>query len=100
MTGLARVRRRIQQLGPYQSLALLAVPVALVEPLKIVALLVAGDGHWLSGTAMIVGAYALSFLFVERLFRVVRPKLMMLRWFSSLWIWIVSLPRRFLPIGR
>jgi hypothetical protein len=42
MTALARLRRSIQQLGPYQSLALLIVPVGLVEPLKIVALFVAG----------------------------------------------------------
>ena len=44
MTRLAGVRRRIQRLGPYPSLALLVVPVALVEPLKLIALLVAGCG--------------------------------------------------------
>ena len=75
MTVLAWVRRRIQQLGPYQSLALLMVPMGLVEPLKIVALFVAGKGHWFSGTAMIIGAYAVSLLIIERLFRVVKPKL-------------------------
>ena len=73
MTALARLRRRIQQLGPYQSLALLIVPVGLVEPLKLVALFVAGKGHWLSGTAMIIGAYVVSLFFVERLFRVIKP---------------------------
>jgi hypothetical protein len=85
MTALARLRRRIQQLGPYQSLALLIVPVGLVEPLKIVALFVGGKGHWLSGTAMIIGAYVLSLFFVERLFRVIKPKLMALSWFAKLW---------------
>jgi hypothetical protein len=54
----------IQKLGPYQSLALLLVPVTLVEPLKLLALLVAVEGHWLTGTAMIVGAYAVS-LFIR-----------------------------------
>src|ERR1700682_4176074 len=88
MTALARVRRRIQQLGPFPSLGLLIVSGALVEPLKIVALFVAGKGHWLSGTAMIIGAYAVSLLFVERLFRVVKPKLMTLNWFASLWPWV------------
>jgi hypothetical protein len=44
MTGLANVRRRIQKLSPYSSLALLLVPIALVEPLKLVALFVAGEG--------------------------------------------------------
>jgi len=100
MTALARVRRRIQQLGPYQSLALLVMPTALVEPLKIVALFVAGNGYWLSSTAMIIGAYAVSLLIIERLFRVVKPKLMMLGWFASLWIWIVALPGKVLAIVR
>jgi hypothetical protein len=100
MTTTARVRRRIQQLGPYQSLALLAVPTGLVEPLKVVALFVAGKGHWLSSTAMIIGAYAVSLLIVERLFRVVKPKLMMLGWFARLWIWLVALPGKILATVR
>jgi hypothetical protein len=85
MTLVAGVRRRIQQLGPYQSMVLLAVPVALVEPMKFASLFVAGKGHWLTGTGMIVTAYALSLLIVERLFRIVRPKLMKLGWFAKLW---------------
>src|SRR6266436_8119877 len=78
MALLTRARRRIQKLSPYLSLALLLVPLILVEPLKLVALFVAGEGHWLSGTGMIIGAYAVSLLVVERLFRVVKPKLMTL----------------------
>ena len=54
MTLVAGVRRRIQRLGPYQSMVLLAIPVAVVEPLKLVSLFVAGKGHWLTGTGMIV----------------------------------------------
>jgi hypothetical protein len=34
---------------------------------------------------MIVIAYAASFLLVERLFRIVKPKLLTLPWFSWLW---------------
>ena len=97
MTALARVRRRIQQLGPYQSFALLVVPVALVEPLKIVSLFVAGRGHWLSGTAMIIGAYVVSLLFVERLFRVVKPKLMTLSWFAKTWAGLMALRSKVIP---
>ena len=85
MTALASARRRVQSLSPYFSLLLLSVPVVLVEPLKIVAVLVAGKGHWLTGTGMIVGAYALSLFFVERLFRAVKPKLLMLGWFAKSW---------------
>jgi hypothetical protein len=85
MTALACARRRIQGLSPYLSLLLLSVPVVLVEPLKIVSLFIAGKGHWLTGTGIIIGAYALSLFFVERLFRAVKPKLLMLGWFAKLW---------------
>ena len=85
MTALASARRRIQGLSPYLSLLLLSVPVVLVEPLKIVSLFIAGKGHWLTGTGIIIGAYALSLFFVERLFRAVKPKLLMLGWFAKLW---------------
>jgi hypothetical protein len=38
----ASVRSYIEQLGPYQSLLLLAIPTSLVEPLKLVGVAVAG----------------------------------------------------------
>ena len=80
-----RLKRSIEGLGPYQSLLLLAVPASLVEPLKLVAVAIAGDGHWITGTAMIAAAYAASLLLVERLFRIVKPKLLKLRWFARPW---------------
>ena len=85
----SRVRRAIERLGPYQSLILLAVPTSLIEPLKFVAVAIAGDGHWITGTAMIIAAYAGSLFVVERLFRVVKPKLMTLSWFARLWAYVL-----------
>jgi len=85
MTALAGLRRRIQKLTPYFSLLLLAFPVLLVEPFKFVAVFVAGKGHWLTATGMIICAYAVSLVLVERLFRAVKPKLLMLDWFAKLW---------------
>ena len=85
MTFLARTRRQAQKMSPYLSLVLLLVPVALVEPLKLAALIFAGKGHWMTGTAVLFGAYAASLFFVERLFRMVKPKLMTLNWFARLW---------------
>jgi hypothetical protein len=38
-----------------------------------------------------VAAYATSLLLVERLFRIVKPKLIRFSWFASLWTWLVSL---------
>jgi hypothetical protein len=91
MTLLARIRRRLQKISPYLSLVLLLIPLLLVEPLKVVALVVAGKGHWLTGSGMLVVTYAASLLIVERLFRVVKPKLMMMDWFAKLWAGFVKL---------
>lgn len=83
------MKRSIERLGPYQSLSLLAGPLCLVEPFKLVAVFVAGKGHWISGTVMITLAYAASLLVVDRLFVIVKPKLLQLRWFAKLWSWFV-----------
>src|ERR1700712_1626925 len=94
MTFLARCRRGLQRISPYLSLLVLLVPLLLVEPLKLVALLVAGSGHWLAGAAILVGAYAASLLVIERLFRVLKPKIMMMGWFNRLWTGFVALRTR------
>ena len=87
---LMRIRRRIEDLGPYQSLFLLAGPMSIVEPLKLIALAIAGDGHWVTGAIVIAAAYTTSLLLVERLYLIVKPKLMTLGWFARLWNWLFS----------
>ena len=87
----SRLRRTIEGLGPYQSLVLLAIPVSLIEPLKLAAVAIAGEGHWITGTVTIIFAYAASLLFVERLFRIVKPKLLTLPWFARLWAWFLAI---------
>jgi hypothetical protein len=99
-------RKAITRLRPYPSLLLLAVPLAIVEPLKLTAVFLAGDGHFITGTLMIICAYAVSLFLTERLFVIVRPKLLKLPWFAALWRpfvrvrsrvlrWVASfLPRR------
>jgi hypothetical protein len=97
---LPRLSRYIESLGPYQSLALLAIPTSLVEPLKLVAVAVAGEGHWITGTIMIIAAYATSILFVERLFRIVKPKLPTLPWFERLWTCFIALRGKAVALFR
>ncbi|MGY8706123.1 hypothetical protein RAD16_10325 [Bradyrhizobium sp. 18BD] len=94
------LRRSIGGLGPYPSLFLLALPTATVEPLKLVAVAVAGEGHWITGTAMIVACYAFSLLVVERLFVIVKPKLLMIPWFAKLWKAFVSVRTRVFGVFR
>jgi hypothetical protein len=83
------LHRRIERLGPYPSLILLAVPTAIVEPLKLLAVFIAGEGHWLAGTATVICAYAFSLFVLERLFIIVKPKLLTLPWFAAIWKWFV-----------
>jgi hypothetical protein len=84
MTLAAAARRRIQQFGPYKSLAVLLVPLMVVEPVKMTGVAVVGLGHWVGGACMIVGAYAAGILVVDRLFRVVKSKLYTMRWCAML----------------
>jgi hypothetical protein len=77
---------------------LLALPTATVEPLKLAAVTGAGKGHWIIGTVMIVVCYAFSLLVVERLFTIVRPKLLTIPWFAKLWIGFVSVRTRALRL--
>ena len=90
----SRLRRTIEGLGPYQSLLLLAIPTSIVEPLKLAAVAIAGEGHWITGTIVIVCAYAASLFLVERLFKIVKPKLLTLPWFARFWNWLLALRGR------
>jgi hypothetical protein len=95
-----RLRHSIEALGPYQSLVLLLIPTSLVEPLKLIAVAIVGHGHWITGAAVILGAYLASFLLVERLFRIVKPKLLMLGWFAHLWSYVVFARSKAIAIFR
>lgn len=95
-----RLRRSIETLGPYQSLALLLISTSFVEPLKLIAVAIAGDGHWITAKGMIACAYAVSLLIVERLFRLVKPKLLTLRWFVWLWSWVVITRAKVIALFR
>jgi hypothetical protein len=99
-TPRSGLRRFVQKLGPYQSLALLLIPVSIVEPLKLGAVAVAGSGHWITGAGIIIVAYAASLLVVERIFRLVKPKLLTIPWFTRFWVWFVSLRRKTLSFFR
>lgn len=86
----ARLRRFIEGLGPYQSLILLLVPASLVEPLKLVAVAVAGEGHWITGTVMIVLAYAASLLLVERFIQDCKAEAIDAA-VARIWDWFIAL---------
>lgn len=86
----SRIRSRIEGLSPLAALLLLSVPTITVELLKIAAIFFVGDGHWETGLIVMICAYAVSLFLTERLFEIVRPKLMSYRWFRYVWSVVVS----------
>ena len=79
------IRRNVQRLTPYASLFLLVVPFMFAEPLKFVAVFIFGSGHLLAGLIVMLSAYLVSVFLVERLFKIVKPKLLTLSWFVIIW---------------
>ncbi|WP_426615288.1 hypothetical protein [Bradyrhizobium sp. McL0616] len=55
-----------------------------------VAVAIAGEGHWIAGTAMIVTCYLLSLVLIERLFVIVKPKLLTIPWFAKVLMTILA----------
>jgi len=69
------LRAWIVSLRPYPTLALFAVPLIVLEPVKPVAAYLAGTGHIAMGWIVFVVGEVLKLVLVERLFSVSRDKL-------------------------
>jgi hypothetical protein len=69
----------------------LAEPLAVVEPLKLATIFIAGKGHWIRGGLVMLFAYAVSLFVTHWLFGVVKPKLLTLPWFARGWGWFVAM---------
>jgi hypothetical protein len=93
--GLSRFRAHIKRLPPYPALVMLAVPLAVAEPLKLVTVFIAGAGHWIVGLGAMLFAYAVSLFVTHWLFVLVKPQLLTLPWFARTWALFVALRNRF-----
>jgi hypothetical protein len=78
-----RIEDAIGRLPPYGVLALISVPFAVVEPMKLVGLWLMGTGHFLSGLLTLIIAHAATFLLVERIYHAGRAKLLKISWFAT-----------------
>lgn len=76
------VRMWIVSLNPYSALALFAVPVAVLEPVKPMAAYLMATGHLAFGLGSLVGAEIIKLTVVERLFQLNRSKLLSIRAFA------------------
>ena len=91
-----RIRAWIVSLNAYSALALFAVPVMVLEPVKPVAAYLMATGHLVSGLGSLVGAEILKLTVVERLFQLNRNKLLSIRAFA----WGYGYWRRVPGLGR
>jgi hypothetical protein len=71
-----RLRTWIRSLRPYPALALFAVPVILLEPIKPVAAYLAATGRLMGCATVLVIGEILKLVLVERLFSLNRDKLL------------------------
>jgi hypothetical protein len=78
-----RTRLWVVSLRPYPALALLVVPVIILEPAKPLAGYLAGTGHFGLGAITFVTAEVLKLTFVEQLFQLNRKKLLSIPAFAS-----------------
>lgn len=73
---LERARRWIVSLRPYPSLALLVVPLIVLEPVKPLSAYLAATGHWFAGAITFIAGEVLKLTVTERLFQINRKKLL------------------------
>ena len=79
---LAWLERHIAALPPYAALAVFALPMLLLLPVKLAALWLIARGQALLGVMVIVVAKVLGTALVARLFHLTQPALMRLGWFA------------------
>jgi hypothetical protein len=115
-----RFRNWSHSLHPYAALALFAVPLLILEPVKPIAVYLAATGHFAAGATLFVVGEILKLVLVERLFQLNRRKLMSIpalawcyvhlcavwSWLESFAVWqsvrrtILTLQRRHRPLSR
>jgi hypothetical protein len=93
-----RLRKWIGSLRPYSSLALFAVPLIVLEPVKPVAAYLIATGQIAAGVTVLAIGEILKLVIVERLFKLCRRKLLkipLFGWGYGHWRqgadWIVSM---------
>jgi hypothetical protein len=75
----------ITRLPPVAALAVLLLPALLLLPVKLLALLLIGNGRFGLGLSLVILAKLVGTAIVARLFQLTRPALLQLAWFASLY---------------
>lgn len=83
----ARLEARIARAPPRPALLLFLLPAALLLPVKLLALQLMHSGQPLAGLSVIVAAKLVGTAIGGRLFVLLRPQLMRLRYFARAMAW-------------
>jgi hypothetical protein len=87
----AAIEHGLGRLPPYVALLTLAVPFAVIEPIKGFALYWFGIGHYIQGGVGYVLAHLASLLIVDRIYHAAHEPLMRIFWFARLMGWLYGL---------
>lgn len=79
---IRQAEAQIAQLPRLAILALFAVPFAIAEPAKVLALVWLAEGSLFSGLLLLAASYLATFLVVERIYHAGKPKLLTYTWFA------------------
>jgi hypothetical protein len=81
--------RLIERLPPYGALPLFLIPVAVVEPLKVVALTQLAHGHFFRGVLAFLVLKFVGVGLIAFVFDLTRQKLLAIGWFARFFDWIL-----------
>ncbi len=79
----------LDRLPPALAFVAFAVPIILLEPLKVVAIWLMGHEHILAGVLTFIFAEVVTVGVVAFLFDAMRGKLLSLRWFHNVYDWVL-----------
>jgi hypothetical protein len=88
---IRRAEEAIAGLPPYAVLAVLAVPLIGVEPLKVLGFYWMGTGRFVPGLLLLGFAYAASFLVVERIYEAGHAALFRIGWFAAIMGFVIRI---------
>jgi hypothetical protein len=83
--------RWVDHLSPAMTLPVFLVPVAPLYPLKLFALALIAQSHWIAGLGLFAAAQVFGLGVAAFIFDITKPKLLQLRWFASIYRWLIAL---------
>jgi hypothetical protein len=79
---IAWLEAQIQRLPPYGALLVFGAPTLLIQPLKLVAVVLIASGREFGATLLFIGAKIVGTAIVARLFQLTEAQLLRIPWFA------------------